>query len=61
MTVSREQKAVSSENNEGSETMNRRIVCLLLSVLLFTVSPGEAQQPTKVPRIGFLSCGLPVR
>ena len=54
MTVSREQKAVSSENNEGSETMNRRIVCLLLSVLLFTVSPGQAQQPTKVPRIGFL-------
>jgi putative tryptophan/tyrosine transport system substrate-binding protein len=30
-------------------------VCLLLTVLLFIVSPAEAQQPTKVPRIGYLS------
>ena len=44
---------------EGSETMNRRIVCLLLSVLLFTVSPAQAQQPPKSPRIGFLSAGSP--
>jgi putative tryptophan/tyrosine transport system substrate-binding protein len=35
--------------------MIRRInVCLLLTVLLFTVSPVEAQQPKKVPRIGFM-------
>ena len=35
--------------------MIRRIdVCLLLTVLLFTVSPVEAQQPTKVARIGYL-------
>src|SRR5262245_32344229 len=34
--------------------MIRRLdVRLLLTVLLFTVSPTYAQQPTKVPRIGF--------
>jgi putative ABC transport system substrate-binding protein len=36
--------------------MIRRIdVCLLLTVLLFTVSAVEAQQPTKIPRVGFLT------
>jgi ABC-type uncharacterized transport system substrate-binding protein len=36
--------------------MIRRVnVCLLLTVLLFTVSHAQAQQPKKVPRIGFLS------
>ena len=36
--------------------MIRRInVCLLLIVLLFTVSPAQAQQPKKVPRIGYLT------
>jgi putative tryptophan/tyrosine transport system substrate-binding protein len=37
--------------------MFRRIViCLLLtvSVLLFTISPAQAQQPMKVPQIGYL-------
>ena len=29
--------------------------CSLLTVLLFTVCPAEAQQSTKVPRIGYLS------
>jgi putative tryptophan/tyrosine transport system substrate-binding protein len=54
MTVSSEQKAVSSKNK--SETMIRRInVCLLLTVLLLTVSPAQAQQPRKVPRIGYLT------
>ena len=44
MTVSTEQKAVISEK-ERSETMIRRIdVCLLLAVLLFTVSFAEAQE-----------------
>jgi putative tryptophan/tyrosine transport system substrate-binding protein len=38
--------------------MFRRIViCLLLTVLLFTISPVEAQQPKKVPRIGVLLSG----
>ena len=31
------------------------VICLLLTVLLFTISPADAQQPAKIPRIGFLS------
>jgi ABC-type uncharacterized transport system substrate-binding protein len=31
------------------------VICLLLTVLLFTISPADAQQPAKVPWIGFLS------
>jgi ABC-type uncharacterized transport system substrate-binding protein len=34
--------------------MIKILTCLLLTVLLFTVSIAEAQQPTKVPRIAFL-------
>jgi putative ABC transport system substrate-binding protein len=55
MNVSSEQKAVGSKN-KGSETMIRRInVCLLITALLFTVSPAHAQQPAKIPRIGWVS------
>ena len=58
MIVSSERKAVSSKN-KGSETVIRMInVCLLLTVLMFTVSSAGAQ-PTKVPRIGFLSAVSP--
>jgi len=32
----------------------RSVICLLLTVFLLTFSLVEAQQPTKVPRIGFL-------
>src|SRR4030095_15004533 len=36
--------------------MIRRInVCLLLTVLLFTFSPAQAQQPKKIPHIGYLT------
>ncbi len=36
--------------------MNRRIVCLALGALLFApYVSAEAQQPTKIPRIGYLS------
>ena len=35
------------------------VICLLLTVLLFTISPAGAQQPKKVPRIGILSSGSP--
>src|SRR5256885_15220043 len=36
--------------------MSRKIfVWLLATVLLITATPAEAQQPKKVPRIGFLS------
>ena len=37
--------------------MKRLSVRLLLTVLLFTVCPAQAQQATKIPRIGFLIPG----
>src|SRR5438094_3368878 len=30
-------------------------ICLLLTILLLTGFPAQAQQPTKIPRIGFLA------
>ena len=40
--------------------MSEKIVCLALCAMLFTLSfPAEAQQPTKVPRIGFLAAVSP--
>ena len=33
------------------------LICLLLTVFLATVSSAEAQQPKKIPTIGFLSIG----
>jgi putative tryptophan/tyrosine transport system substrate-binding protein len=40
--------------------MFRRIaICSLLTVLLFTISPASAQQPTKIPRIGYLTASTP--
>jgi ABC-type uncharacterized transport system substrate-binding protein len=36
--------------------MNRKIFCVAFVAMLFALSfPAEAQQPTKVPRIGYLS------
>jgi putative ABC transport system substrate-binding protein len=40
---------------EGKIMINIILVRLLAAVLLATVSPADAQQPTKVPRLGFLS------
>ena len=57
MTVGSEQVAVSSKKT-GGKRMSRRVFvfnCLLLTVLLLTVSPAQAQQPKKVPRIGYLA------
>ena len=34
--------------------MIKQILCLLLTVFLFTIFPADAQQPTKVARIGYL-------
>ena len=39
--------------------MIKQILCLLLTVFLFTVFPVEAQQPTKIPRIGYLTGNSP--
>ena len=42
--------------------MSRKIFLLLLAtVLLVTAPPAEAQQPKKVPRIGYLSASDPAR
>ncbi len=36
--------------------MSKKIlIWLLVTFLLTTVSPAEAQQPTKIPRIGYLT------
>src|SRR5215813_14073912 len=35
------------------------IVCLFAATLLFTISPASAQQPTKVPRVGYLVAASP--
>jgi putative ABC transport system substrate-binding protein len=39
--------------------MIKQILCLLLTVFLFTVFPAEAQPPTKIPRIGYLNTTSP--
>jgi putative tryptophan/tyrosine transport system substrate-binding protein len=45
---------VNSKN--GEKRMIKQIpICLLITVLLTTASSTEAQQPTKVPRLGYLS------
>ena len=52
-TVSSQRLAVTSKT--GANPMFRSIViCLLLTVLLFTISPAQAEQPAKIPRIGYL-------
>src|SRR5919197_839047 len=47
----------SCSDNRKSKTENRKWVGLIVIVLALTVcgAKSEAQQPTKVPRIGFLS------
>ena len=57
MTVRGEQLAVS-----GKKRMTRTVfvsICVLLAVFLLSISLVEAQQPRKVPRIGFLSALSP--
>jgi putative ABC transport system substrate-binding protein len=42
------------------KNMNKKVIGLALGALLVALSfPAEAQQPSKVPRIGFLSGGSP--
>lgn len=42
--------------------MSKRILGFTLSTLLLTLSfPAQAQQPTKIPRIGYLSAATPAR
>jgi putative ABC transport system substrate-binding protein len=54
MTASSKGLTVNGKNKR-SKTMIRRIhVCLLLTVLLLTAFTAQAQQSSKVPRIGYL-------
>jgi len=53
-TVSSQRLAVTSKT-EANPMFRSIVICLLLTVLQFTISPAQAQQPTKVPRIGYLS------
>jgi putative ABC transport system substrate-binding protein len=57
MTVSSERSAVSGKKTGENRMFRTIVVCLLLTVLLLTVA--EAQQPTKIPRIGFLNAATP--
>ncbi len=44
----------------GRKFMRKKVICLVLGALLLALSfPIEAQQPKKVPRIGFLTGGSP--
>ena len=54
MTVASDQLSVLSKN-AGAKTMSRKICIWLLAALLLTNVSALAQQPAKVPRIGFES------
>jgi ABC transporter substrate binding protein len=59
MTVVSSQLSVSSKN-AGEKTMTGKILfSLLVTILLMTAPPTEAQQTLKIHRIGFLSGGFP--
>jgi ABC transporter substrate binding protein len=46
------------KNNQRRKPMRRRILSVLLAtILLATIFPAEAQQPAKIPKIGFLGAG----
>src|SRR5262249_5300149 len=51
-TVSSQRLAVTSKT--GADPMFRRIVICFTAVFLLTVSSADAQQTSKIPRIGFL-------
>src|SRR5262245_4346590 len=55
-TVSSQRLAVLAKP-ERTPMFRRIAICSLLTIL--TISPGEAQQPAKIPRIGFLSAISP--
>jgi putative tryptophan/tyrosine transport system substrate-binding protein len=57
------QSASSKErrNKSPEKHINKIIIHVALSAALFTLcSSAQAQQPTKIPRIGYLSAGFPV-
>src|SRR3989338_3545274 len=60
MTAGSEQNAVSSKKTGAKPMIQRIVFCLLPTVLLLTVPPAHAQQPGKMPRIGYLAIGSEV-
>ena len=54
MTVISSQWSVVSENRRAATMSGKILIWLLATVLLTTASLAAAQQPTKVPRIGYL-------
>src|SRR5438093_1471278 len=59
MTVGSEQKAVSSKKSSEKPMTRSILFWLLAAVLLTSVSLAVAQQPKKIPRIGYLSPNSP--
>src|SRR5436309_15474485 len=57
MTASRQQQAVSSKKSGAKQIIKQTLTCLLLTVLLPTLSSAEPQQPMKAPRVGLLLQG----
>src|SRR5262245_56634023 len=53
MTASSERLAVGSKKTGVNSILRRIVFCLPLTLLLLNVA--EAQQPKKIPRIGYLS------
>jgi ABC-type uncharacterized transport system substrate-binding protein len=48
-------KVVSCQRSRRAETMSGKILIWLLATIVLTTAPSaEAQQPTKVPRLGFI-------
>src|SRR2546425_9042450 len=62
MTANSERLAVSGQRTKEQRMIKNVFVfiCSLLTVFLLTVSLAQAQQPKKVPRIGYLSNSDPV-
>jgi len=56
MTEVRSQRSVVSDTSGPLSVVRKRILCLALSAMLFALCfPAHAQQPTKIPRIGYLA------
>jgi putative ABC transport system substrate-binding protein len=61
MTTASSQRLAVTSKRRANRMFRRIVIRLLLTVLLFTISPASAQQPKKVPRIGYLSPLNPAR
>src|SRR5215510_9408205 len=55
MTIVSSQGLAVTSKTGANPMFSSIVICLLLTVLLFTISPAAAQQPKKIFRIGYLS------